>query len=269
VVCCTDASAHQSPCIEPCALAQVLIAGDLTCKIALGPAGSSRLSSWAWAPPEQLLHRSLTSAVDVWSYGVICWELATAKVPLEGYSFAEIVAEIATAGKRLPVPPEAPRELLHVIALCWRIKPEERIEISAAADMLQQMAEAFSYCERARLPTQWSSRDGDSSCRSSAGGCSISGSSIRRSSDRSSINDASRSINRRSSGSAVGPDSCTPPTNLYRLRAAALSGLVHRAVRYGETSAIEQGDPSLERLASAQRGKDAVRALLDPSVQSA
>ncbi|CAJ0586406.1 unnamed protein product, partial [Mesorhabditis spiculigera] len=39
----------------------------------------------AWMAPEAYMHRQYSEASDIWSFGIVLWELLTRKVPFEGY----------------------------------------------------------------------------------------------------------------------------------------------------------------------------------------
>ena len=45
----------------------------------LGGAGT-----WNWCAPEVILSQKCTSAADMWSFGVILWELCTQEIPVRG-----------------------------------------------------------------------------------------------------------------------------------------------------------------------------------------
>lgn len=38
--------------------------------------------TWNWCAPEVILGQKCTSATDMWSFGVILWELATCEIPV-------------------------------------------------------------------------------------------------------------------------------------------------------------------------------------------
>ena len=42
----------------------------------------TRVGSVQWAAPEVLLGQSYSHKCDLWSFGVVCWELLTAQAPM-------------------------------------------------------------------------------------------------------------------------------------------------------------------------------------------
>ena len=57
----------------------------------------------AWMSPEQLNGDRARDKVDVYSFGVLMWEIATRQVPWAGCSFADVVREVGVLGKSLDV----------------------------------------------------------------------------------------------------------------------------------------------------------------------
>ena len=84
-----------------------------------------------WMPPELLVcseegpNFSLHS--DIWSFGVLCWEVFTfARLPFEELSDQEVLEEVPQ-GVTLPVPIEGcPPSLYATMQDCWNECPEER-----------------------------------------------------------------------------------------------------------------------------------------------
>ena len=105
----------------------LLVGTDFRVKVAdfglsrecLQPGAMTRVGSVQWAAPEVLLGQSYSHKCDLWSFGVVCWEVLTACVPFEGMAQTAVATKVAMEGLRLPVPPHTPRRLLRLIARCW------------------------------------------------------------------------------------------------------------------------------------------------------
>jgi len=90
----------------------------------------SRLGTVQYAAPEVLLGKPYSHKCDVWSYGVVCWELLTALVPFDGLSFEDVMRKVAHEGRRLPPPANTPAPLFDVMTTCWAAKPNKRPEFA-------------------------------------------------------------------------------------------------------------------------------------------
>ena len=86
----------------------------------------TRVGSVQWAAPEVLLGKPYSHKCDLWSFGVVCWEMLTSQVPFEKMPQAVVATRVALEGMRLPVPARAPSGLLKLIARCWSEQPSHR-----------------------------------------------------------------------------------------------------------------------------------------------
>ncbi|EDQ84657.1 uncharacterized protein MONBRDRAFT_30039 [Monosiga brevicollis MX1] len=92
-------------CVRTCvrALSRVLPSSDYYKSV------SDEDMPFRWMALECLVERRYSEQSDVWSYGVLAWELATqGAVPWAGCDVATIIVRLK-AGDTLPLPPQAPR----------------------------------------------------------------------------------------------------------------------------------------------------------------
>ncbi|NXP62788.1 TXK kinase, partial [Chloropsis cyanopogon] len=79
-----------------------------------------------WSSPEVFHFKKYSSKSDVWSFGVLMWEVFTeGKMPFETKSNSEVVHEISQ-GNRLYRPHLASHPVYKVMYSCWHEKPEGR-----------------------------------------------------------------------------------------------------------------------------------------------
>jgi serine/threonine protein kinase len=78
--------------------------------------------------PEVLLGRSVDHKADVYSFGILLWELYTRQKPWEGMfeSEDELINAVCDEEERPPIPPECPKQLRSLIERCWAPNPEDR-----------------------------------------------------------------------------------------------------------------------------------------------
>ena len=69
-------------------------------------------------------------AADVYSLGVVFWEIATRRVPWQGKNITEIISAVGFRQERPGVPQDsAIHEIEQAIASCWKQAPEERMTV--------------------------------------------------------------------------------------------------------------------------------------------
>ncbi|XP_018426945.1 PREDICTED: tyrosine-protein kinase BTK [Nanorana parkeri] len=79
-----------------------------------------------WSAAEVLLYSKFSSKSDVWSFGVLMWEVFTfGKMPYERFNNSEIVEQIMK-GVRLYRPQLATERVYNVMLTCWAEKAEDR-----------------------------------------------------------------------------------------------------------------------------------------------
>ncbi|XP_067103482.1 tyrosine-protein kinase ITK/TSK isoform X1 [Osmerus mordax] len=79
-----------------------------------------------WSSPEVIKYSKFSSKSDVWSFGVLMWEVySEGRLPYESRSNAEVV-ESLNAGLRLLKPRQTPSAVHQLMEWCWKEKPEDR-----------------------------------------------------------------------------------------------------------------------------------------------
>jgi serine/threonine protein kinase len=87
---------------------------------------SERSRAIQWMAPESLTRYCVyTEQSDIYSYGVILWEIITGKRPYEGVTEKEILDHIEQ-GRREEIPQTIPTVYAEIIRRCWSKDPNER-----------------------------------------------------------------------------------------------------------------------------------------------
>uniref|UniRef100_A0A8C3VEA0 Tyrosine-protein kinase n=1 Tax=Catharus ustulatus TaxID=91951 RepID=A0A8C3VEA0_CATUS len=94
-----------------------------------------------WSPPEVLLYSKFSSKSDVWSFGVLMWEVySLGKMPYERFNNSE-TTEHVIQGLRLYRPQAASERVYAIMYSCWREKPEERPTFTALLGSILDIAD--------------------------------------------------------------------------------------------------------------------------------
>lgn len=93
-----------------------------------------------WMAPEALEDGVSTSSSDIWSFGVVLWEIQTfAKLPYGMMSNTEVFEKVSEEEYRLPLPKQCPSEVYDVMLKCWAADPDDRPDFNAAAALLTEV----------------------------------------------------------------------------------------------------------------------------------
>lgn len=79
-----------------------------------------------WTAPEALRHSQFTNKSDVWSYGVLLWEIFSyGRVPYPRVPIQDVVKYIEK-GYRMDFPENTPPAIAAIMADCWIFDPNQR-----------------------------------------------------------------------------------------------------------------------------------------------
>ncbi|PNW70925.1 hypothetical protein CHLRE_17g739250v5 [Chlamydomonas reinhardtii] len=87
---------------------------------------------------ELLVDGLLSKAADVYSFGVIVWEMYTGQRPFGGLTHGQILHVVST-GKQLPLGPTCPQPMREFLSQCLAPKPEARPTFTEIIPMLEEL----------------------------------------------------------------------------------------------------------------------------------
>ena len=79
-----------------------------------------------WTAPEAVLYKRFTIKSDIWSFGIVLYEIITyGYFPYPGMTNAEVLERLSQ-GYRMGCPANCPKELHDIMLECWRKEPTSR-----------------------------------------------------------------------------------------------------------------------------------------------
>ncbi|XP_066959562.1 ephrin type-B receptor 1 isoform X4 [Macrobrachium rosenbergii] len=92
-----------------------------------------------WTAPEAIAFRKFTSASDVWSLGIVMWEVMSyGERPYWNWSNQDVIKSIEK-GYRLPAPMECPEAIYQLMLDCWQKERNHRPNFAAIVRTLDRL----------------------------------------------------------------------------------------------------------------------------------
>ncbi|KAL0442994.1 UNVERIFIED_CONTAM: Serine/threonine/tyrosine-protein kinase HT1 [Sesamum latifolium] len=116
---------------------------ETQCREAKGNMGTYR-----WMAPEMIKEKPYTRKVDVYSFGIVLWELTTALLPFQGMTPVQAAFAVAEKNERPPLVASCHPALAHLIKRCWAANPSKRPDFSEIVRALEK----YDQCVKEGLP---------------------------------------------------------------------------------------------------------------------
>uniref|UniRef100_A0AAQ5ZNN5 receptor protein-tyrosine kinase n=1 Tax=Amphiprion ocellaris TaxID=80972 RepID=A0AAQ5ZNN5_AMPOC len=101
--------------------------------------GNARLPV-KWMAPESIFQCVYTLQSDVWSYGVLLWEIfSLGKSPYPNVSVDTNFYKMIKDGGHMRRPDFAPAEMYHLMTLCWSLEPTDRPTFKAIGQLISRL----------------------------------------------------------------------------------------------------------------------------------
>jgi serine/threonine protein kinase len=90
--------------------------------------------------PEVIRHERYDYAADVYSFGLLMWEIITREKPFDPQSPIEAAGAVALEGKRPPFPEGIPSNVRTLIEECWTEQPSERMKVEQIIESIGEIS---------------------------------------------------------------------------------------------------------------------------------
>ncbi|KAH0622495.1 hypothetical protein JD844_024853 [Phrynosoma platyrhinos] len=96
----------------------------------------SAAGTYAWMAPEVIKSSMFSKGSDIWSYGVLLWELLTGEVPYRGIDGLAVAYGVAVNKLTLPIPSTCPEPFAKLMKECWAQDPHIRPSFTLILEQL-------------------------------------------------------------------------------------------------------------------------------------
>ncbi|XP_076959478.1 uncharacterized protein LOC143635556 [Bidens hawaiensis] len=97
-----------------------------------------------WMAPEILRDEHVDEKSDVYSYGVVLWEIATEKIPWENLNMMQVVRAVGFENERLEISSDVDPQWASLIQSCWSSEPRSRPTFQEILVKLNDLQKKFS-----------------------------------------------------------------------------------------------------------------------------
>ncbi|XP_029956304.1 macrophage colony-stimulating factor 1 receptor 2-like isoform X1 [Salarias fasciatus] len=101
--------------------------------------GNARLPV-KWMSPESIFQCVYTVQSDVWSYGVLLWEIfSLGRSPYPNVAVDTNFYKMIKDGRHMEQPDYAPAEMYHLMKLCWSLEPTDRPTFKTIGQLIHRL----------------------------------------------------------------------------------------------------------------------------------
>ncbi|KAF3781391.1 Serine/threonine-protein kinase [Nymphaea thermarum] len=101
------------------------------------------MGTYRWMAPEMIKERQHTKKVDVYSFGIVFWEILTALIPFQDMTAEQAAYAVSQKNARPPIPATCPAAISSLINHCWASNPDKRPQFDEIVPILEDYVESL------------------------------------------------------------------------------------------------------------------------------
>ncbi|XP_062101055.1 serine/threonine-protein kinase STY46-like isoform X2 [Humulus lupulus] len=101
---------------------------------------TAETGTYRWMAPEVIEHRPYDQKADVFSFGIMLWELLTGKLPYENLTPLQAAVGVVHKGLRPTIEEHTDPMLVELMESCWQREPSLRPQFSEILEILQSIS---------------------------------------------------------------------------------------------------------------------------------
>jgi serine/threonine protein kinase len=104
---------------------------------------TQKVGTKQWMAPEVIRGAKYDEKADVYSFGIVLWELLTQLEPFKDFNEYHLMTRVVIEGVRPRIPATCPTKLAQLIANCWDGNPENRPSFKTISEMFRSDKVSF------------------------------------------------------------------------------------------------------------------------------
>lgn len=101
---------------------------------------TAETGTYRWMAPEVIEHRPYDHKADVFSFGIVMWELLTGQLPYSSLTPLQAAVGVVQKDLRPLIPKNSHPRLAELLERCWQQDPTQRPDFSEIIEILQHIA---------------------------------------------------------------------------------------------------------------------------------
>ncbi|XP_006367164.1 serine/threonine-protein kinase STY17-like isoform X1 [Solanum tuberosum] len=100
---------------------------------------TAETGTYRWMAPEVIEHRPYDHKADVFSFGIVLWELLSGEIPYAHLTPLQAAIGVVQQDLRPRIPEHAHPKLVELVEKCWQQDPTQRPDFSEILDILKRL----------------------------------------------------------------------------------------------------------------------------------